>query len=179
MMRTRNEIAKTSLTPCCIVIFLFLYAVSSPMNYKETGFLFFYPLYSDYTIQCLYTTGTWVWVYTITWMMHAFANKKFNNTTYKLVTGSSMYAYVSHYFFIIMIAVLIIRPYKITFLPALFLNIFLTNAVILLSYIFFVFIYELIVPPKEEKESAAPGDEVERQGLLKNEEIMVGDKQRS
>lgn len=50
MMRTRNEIAKTSLTPCVIVIFLFLYAVSSPMNYKETGFLFFYPLYSDYTI---------------------------------------------------------------------------------------------------------------------------------
>merc|ERR1712216_537787 len=103
----------------------------------------------------------WIWVYVITWMMHAFANKKFNNTTYKLVTGSSMYAYVSHYFFIIMIAVLIIRPYKITFLPALFLNIFLTNAIILLSYIMFVFIYELIFPPKEEKESELPGDEAE------------------
>lgn len=82
-------------------------------------------------------------------MMHAFANKKFNETTYNLVTGSSMYAYVSHYFFIIMIAVLIIRPYKITFLPALFLNIFLTNGIILVSYMFFVFIYELIVPPKK------------------------------
>jgi hypothetical protein len=150
------------------------------MNYTETGFLFFYPLYTDYTIQCLYTTGTWVWVYVITWMMHAFANKEFNKTTYKLVTGSSMYAYVSHYFFIIMIAVLIIRPYKITFLPALFLNIFLTNAVILLSYIFMVFVYELIVPPKDEKEAAPSGDDAERQGLLKNEEVMAyGDKQRS
>jgi hypothetical protein len=112
-------------------------------------------------------------------MMHAFANKEFNKTTFKLVTGSSMYAYVSHYFFIIMIAVLIIRPYKITFLPALFLNIFLTNAIILLSYIFFVFIYELIIPPKSEKEASTPGDEAEREGLLKGEEVNVGDKQRS
>jgi len=114
----------------------------------------------------MYTTGTWVWVYVITWMMHAFANKKFNETTYKYVTGSSMYAYVSHYFFIIMIAVLIIRPYKITFLPALFLNIFLTNFVIMLSYVFFVFIYELIVPPKAEKEAETPGDEAERRPLM-------------
>lgn len=72
-----------------------------------------------------------------------------------------MYAYVSHYFFIIMIAVLIIRPYKISFLPALFLNIIITNGVILLSYWFFVFVYELIFPPKEKKEET-PGDEVER-----------------
>ena len=151
MMRTRKSLGNTVLAPACVVLFLFLYAVSSPMNYTQTGFLFFYPLYTDYTIQCLYTTGTWAWVYLVTWMMHAFANKEFNKTTYKLVTGSSMYAYVSHYFFIIMIAVLIIRPYKISFLPALFINIFLTNGIILLSYMFMNFIYELIVPPKAEK----------------------------
>lgn len=148
MMRTRQYLGNTVLAPSMIVIFLFLYAVSCPMNYTQTGFLFFYPLYTDYTIQCMYTTGTWVWVYLVTWIMHAFCNKEFNKTTYKLITGSSMYAYVSHYFFIIMIAVLIIRPYKITFLPALFINIFLTNGFIILSYVFFVFIYELIVPPK-------------------------------
>ena len=90
-----------------------------------------------------------------------------------------MYAYVSHYFFIIMIAVLIIRPYKITFLPALFINIFLTNFVILVSYWFMNFVYELIVPPKAEKELETPGDEIERQGLLKNEEVMVDAKQRN
>jgi len=179
MMRTRKSLGNTVMAPACIVCFLFLYAISSPMNYTQTGFLFFYPLYTDYTTQCLYTTGTWCWVYVVTWMMHAFANKEFNKTTYKLLTGSSMYAYVSHYFFIIMIAVLIIRPYKITFLPALFLNIFLTNGVILLSYMFFVFIYELIVPPKVVKESETPGDEAERQGLLKNEEVMVTNKDRS
>ena len=25
--------------------------------------------YSDYTIQCLYTTGTWMWIFFIAWMM--------------------------------------------------------------------------------------------------------------
>jgi hypothetical protein len=73
-----------------------------------------------------------------------------------------MYAYVSHYFFIIMIAVLIIRPYKITFLPALFLNVFLTNGTIMLSYIFMVFVYEMIVPPRTEIKAAPSGDEAER-----------------
>ena len=150
MMRTRNYLGTTVIAPLMIVAFLFIYAMSCPMNYTQTGFLFFYPLYTDYTIQCLYTTGTWVWINLVVWMMEAFANKKFNDTTYNLACGSSMYAYVSHYFFIIMIAVLIIRPYKITFLPALFLNIFLTNGIILVTYMMMNFIYELIVPPKKE-----------------------------
>lgn len=89
-----------------------------------------------------------MWIFAVTWLMQAHANKKFNDGAYKLLAGSSLYAYVSHYFFIIMIAVLLIRPYKITFIPALFLNIFLTNAVILLSYIMLNWIYELFIPAK-------------------------------
>jgi hypothetical protein len=105
-------------------------------------------------------------------MMHHFANKKFNDTAYNLLTGSSLYAYVSHYLWIILIAVLIIRPYKIEFIPALFLNIILTNAIILLSYALFAFLYDLIFP-KKSAEAKEDGDEAERQGLLKNQEIMV------
>ena len=105
-------------------------------------------------------------------MMHHFANKKFNDTAYNLLTGSSLYAYVSHYLWIILIAVLIIRPYKIEFIPALFLNIVLTNAIILLSYALFAFLYDLIFP-KKSAEAKEDGDEAERQGLLKNQEIMV------
>lgn len=148
MLRTRKYLSNTVLAPLCIVCVLFLYSLTSPQNYSQTGFLFFYPLYTDYTIQCLYTTGTWMWVYIVTWLMHAFANKKFNDTTYKLLAGSSLYAYLSHYFFIIMIAVLLIRPYKITFIPALMLEIVLTNGIILLSYLILNFLYEFFVPPK-------------------------------
>ena len=81
--------------------------------------------------------------------MHHFANKKFNNTAYDLLAGSSLYAYVSHYLWIILIAVLIIRPYKISFIPALFLNIILTNFIILTSYALFALIYDLIFPKKQ------------------------------
>ena len=128
--------------------------------------MFFYPLYNDYTIQCLYTTGTWMWLIFITWTMQHIANKKFNETAYKYIAGSALYAYVSHYFFIVLWAVFIIRPYQLTFIPALFLDFFLTDAVVFTSYALFVFIYELFVPEKKQ-ESIDKGEE-ERQALLKN-----------
>lgn len=30
MMRTRNKVSKTVLAPCCIIIFVFTYAISCP-----------------------------------------------------------------------------------------------------------------------------------------------------
>jgi len=117
-----------------------------------------------------------MWIFAVTWVMQAFANKKFNESAYNLLAGSSLYAYVSHYFFIIMIAVLIIRPYKITFIPALFLNIILTNAVILLSYIILNWIYELFKPPKQKEELSEAQKEEEERALLKNQEVTVGNK---
>lgn len=148
MMRQRNKVGMTVWAPLCVLFAILLYALSSPMNYSETGFLFFYPLYSDYTIQCLYTTGTWMWVYVITWLMQYAANKKFNDTAYKYICGSALYAYLSHYLWIILIAVFIIRPYKIDFLPAVFIEVFLTNFAILFTYSILNFFYELAVPPK-------------------------------
>ena len=94
------------------------------MNYSAMGHLFFYPLYGTFGLQCLYTTGTWIWLTTIIWIMAHIANKKFNETIYNYVSGSSLYAYVSHYFFILLISVLVVRPYKISFLNALFLMFF-------------------------------------------------------
>lgn len=156
-----------------VLLCIFMYSITSPQNYTETGFLFFYPLYSDWYIQSLYTTGTWVWICMITWLMQAYCNKMFNQPTYKLLTGSSLYAYVSHYFFIIMIAIFVIRPYKITFIPALVLEIVLTNAIILVTYIILDFVYELFVPPKQKQQDK---DEEERQQLLQQQEVLVKNK---
>lgn len=164
MMRTRNSVGRTAWAPFTVVMAILLYALSSPQNYQQTGFLFFYPLYSDYTIQCLYTSGTWLWLYFIAWVMQAIANKQFNPTAYKFMSGSSLYAYLSHYFFIILIAVMIVRPYQITFIPALFLEILLTNFCIIVSYIMMVFIWELIFPPKVKETDKADADE--QMGLL-------------
>lgn len=172
MMRTRKKLADSVAAPLFVLLFIFTYSLTSPMNYQQTGFLFFYPLYTDYTIQCLYTTGTWMWVFTIVWMMHWFANKTFNKTAYKLITGSALYAYLSHYFFIIMIALFIIRPYKLTFMQALMLEIVGTNVAILVTYLILNFFYELIFPePKKQQE--LEGTEEEKQALLEQQAAVA------
>lgn len=111
MMRTRNSMGKMTWAPLTVLGAILFYSLSSAQNYTQVGFLFMYPLYNDYTVQCLYTTGTWMWLYFITWTMQYIANKKFNDNLYKYVAGCALYAYVSHYFFIIVWAVFIIRPY--------------------------------------------------------------------
>jgi len=100
------------------------------------------------------------------------ANKKFNDTAYKYMAGSSLYAYLSHYFFIILIAVMIVRPYKITFIPALFVEIILTNLCILVTYTIFDYVYTLVVPPKKAPAKEGEKSEEER-ALLKNQEVTV------
>jgi hypothetical protein len=75
MMRTRKYMANSVWAPFSVIAFIFLYALTSPQNYQQTGFLFFYPLYKDYTLQCLYTTGTWMWVFTLCWIMHWCSNR--------------------------------------------------------------------------------------------------------
>ena len=70
------------------------------------------------------------------------------------MAGGSLYAYLSHYFFIIIVSTFVIRPYKIEFVPALVINILLTNAMILVSYLILNFFYELVVPPKSAEQRA-------------------------
>jgi len=149
MVKVRGELADTMMAPMSIVGFLFIYALTCPTNYSEMGHLFFYPLYTDHTLQMFYTVGTWVWLTAIIWLMAYFANDKFNPTVYKYVCGSSLYAYVSHYFFILVIGVFIVRPYKISFIGAFFLMFIGTQICIFATYIPLNMLYELCFPEKE------------------------------
>jgi peptidoglycan/LPS O-acetylase OafA/YrhL len=115
MIKLRRELGDTVMAPAMVGIGLLLYALCSPMNYGGLGQLFFYPLYDDYWLQCLYTTGTWLFVFTIVWITAHIANDKFNETFFKYFTGAALYSYLSHYFFIILLSVMIVRPYKLTF----------------------------------------------------------------
>ena len=85
----------------------------------------------------MYTTGTWQWVYGLVWMMQAFANEKYSDFWYDLIVGSSMWAYISHYFFIVLSANYIVRPLNLSYLSATICNvvftwvcIFITNAIL-------------------------------------------------
>ena len=83
--------------------------------------------------------------------MAEFANDKFNDVVYDFVSGASLYAYVSHYFFILILSVLIIRPNQIGFLPAFFIMFFGTFILVLATYIPLNLLYECAFPPKETK----------------------------
>jgi len=78
-------------------------------------------------------------------------NEEFSGIIYRFVTGVSLYAYLSHYFYIVVIVVVLVRPYKIGFIPAFFLVFFGTLLLIAITYIPLNFLYELIFPPKETK----------------------------
>lgn len=151
MIQNRKELGNTVLAPISIVGFIFAYALFSPMNFSKIGHLFFYPLYETYWLQCMYTSGTWLWVYAIIWTMAAVANDKFNETVFNYINGSSMYAYLSHYFFIVLIGLFIIRPYHIDFFPGVLLMFFGTQLCIFLTYVPLNYLYGLVVPEKEYK----------------------------
>jgi hypothetical protein len=160
MLRKRSEVGETVWAPIFVGIVILLYAVCAPMNYSNFGHLFFYPLYSDYLSQCLYTTGTWVYMYGIVWIMAYIGNEEFEPTIYKYVTGAALYAYLSHYFFILVISVTLVRPYHIGFIPALFLMLFGTFLLIFLTYWPLNALYECLFPPK--KTIAADGSPEEQ-----------------
>ena len=80
--------------------------------------------------------------------MAEFANDSFNRVVYDFISGASLYAYVSHYFFILILSVLIIRPNQIGFLPAFFIMFFGTFILVLATYIPLNLLYECIFPPK-------------------------------
>lgn len=115
-----------------------------------------------------------MWLIFVTWSMHYIANKKFNDSAYKIFAGSALYAYVSHYFWIVLWGVFIIRPYQITFIPAMLIDFFLTDAIIFVSYALFVFLWELAFPP-EVKDKKRDKEE-EEQALLKQEVYAGGEK---
>lgn len=153
MLRKRREIAKTFWAPLFVGLVIFTYSICAPNNYKDFGQLFFYPLYDEFWLRCLYTTGTWTGVFITVWYMAAIGNEKFNDLVYKYVTGSALYAYLSHYFFILIISVGIVRPYQIGFIPGLFLMFFGTFLLIFITYWPLNAFMEALFPPVESKKA--------------------------
>ena len=90
--------------------------------------------------------------------MERVGNSKFNKLVYKFFVGNSLYAYLSHYFWIILIAVGIIRPYKMEFIPGLVVMLLLVNLLIAVTYAPFILVYDFFFPPPEDRENGGNGD---------------------
>lgn len=125
-LKYREELGQTVLAPLSVGGFYILMSFTSPMNHSDTGFLFYYPLYFKYLYQSLHTVGSWQWVYALVWVMKECANQKFNDYAYSVIVESSMWAYISHYFFIVVSANYIVRPWQLSYYPAVFTNMVFT-----------------------------------------------------
>jgi len=119
-------------------------ALDTPTVHKDEGDLYLYPLYVPWWLQCFHTTGSFFFVYWLAWYMKTIANEKFNETIYNTVVGGSMWAYLSHYLWIAVLAQAFVRPLKLDFWPAAPLLLVGTEILIILSekllkYIFGLF----------------------------------------
>ena len=108
--RQRHELSQTMWSVIAVSMFFFLYVLTAPVNYIDQGYLFYYPIYPTAFLRDTLTTGTWLWLYTLIWHMSTHCNQKFNSWWYDLITGESMYMYVSHYFWMaVVIKVVVIN----------------------------------------------------------------------
>ena len=62
------------------------------------------------------------------------SNEKFDDYWYKTLNISSLWAYLSHYLWIVIVCQICIRPFKLTFINAWFVNFIGAEVLILLSY---------------------------------------------
>ena len=109
-------------------------AVTAPTVTHNEGFLWFYPMYYAKFMQNLFTFGGWYWVYYYCYLCSALINKKYNEDLYNWINAVSLWGYLSHYMWIVIVVVLIIRPFEISLGWAIFLNFFVALFFINLSY---------------------------------------------
>ena len=79
-------------------------SVNTPTVHENEGNPYLYPLYVPWWLQCFHTTGSFFYVYWLSWYMKTMSNEKYNETIYNTVVGGSMWAYLSHYLWICVVS---------------------------------------------------------------------------
>jgi len=115
-----------------------------------------------------YTLGSWNWIYVNIWVAIALLNQKFSDYGYKLINGSSMWAYVSHYLIIVMVEKYVVRPNAISFIPGFLTAFVLTEVGIIGSYLVLTYVFGF----SSKKDKAALENQNARESLLKKEKAL-------
>lgn len=80
----------------------------------------------------------------LVWAFKEHSNAKFNDYLYDLIVGSSMWAYISHYVFIVLSANYIVRPLGLTYVQALISNVLFAEVMVLITYFLIEKIYSFM-----------------------------------
>jgi hypothetical protein len=132
-----EENSKTILMPCMFILFGLNLAFASPTVYHNEGFLFFYPLYAPKWAQNFHVFGSFYYTYLLQWYMKLISNDIFNKRIYDIVVGGSMYAYIMHYLWIVIMVNYFVLPYKLDFSAAVVVT-FVGTEICILAFHFFL-----------------------------------------
>ena len=138
--------------PFMFVLFGLNLALCSPTIYHNEGFLFYYPLYTPTWAQCLHSLGSFYYTYLLQWYMKIICNDVFNQRVYDIVVGGSMYAYIMHYLWIVIMCNRFVLPYELDQVNAAMVCFFGTEFCILLFHLFLEFVMSKL---KKKKQSGA------------------------
>mmetsp|Transcript_8505 Transcript_8505/g.14316 ORF Transcript_8505/g.14316 Transcript_8505/m.14316 type:complete len:231 (-) Transcript_8505:35-727(-) len=137
------QLGRTPLAPLFFFVFAFTAAMTEPVVYNAPGDLYFYPLYETFFLQCCFTIGSYFWVYFLSWLMKWIGNEKFGEKVYGFIGGSSLWAYCTHYLWIVLSSYYIIRPNNIPYTHAVVINFFVAEACIAISFLLSMLLFGL------------------------------------
>lgn len=146
-----EEYSKTILMPFMFMFFGLNLSLNSPTIYHNEGFLFYYPLYTPTWAQCFHSAGSFFYTYYLTWYMKYISNEIFNKRVYDIVVGGSMYAYLLHYLWIVIMVNNFVKPYDLEFFPAVVVTYIGTEIQILLFHLFTEFLQGKMAKKKAHK----------------------------
>ena len=112
--------------------------MTCPIQSRDHGNLFMFPLYPETYQQTLFTLGSWCWVYFLIFAASKTINQKFTQSHYELVQGSAMWTYISHY-------TLILFAGRLTIMNAQFSFAMNTLAMFLLGEVFIFLTYLMLL----------------------------------
>ena len=120
--------------------------MSAPFVTVNEGFIWFFPLYAPTWLQNMFTMGSWFWTHFAMLYSDILANDIYSPWVFEHYTGSAMWAYLSHYFWIVLVCQLVTRPFKLNLFSAIAVNFF---GSLLLTYFSYFLLLKLFSKGKK------------------------------
>ena len=140
---------KTIWTPLILGTFATVVAITVPSVTVNEGQIWYFPLYQPTWLQNIQLIGSFLWLYFYAWFFDEFTNFKFNDKVYDFVSEQSMWAYLSHYLWIVVVQRIICRPFKLSLFWTIVCNFVFGYSLILLSFILLKWITSKICAKKK------------------------------
>jgi len=128
-----KSIEDSSAAPFAPIVLVFVNALVSPMS-DDTGFVFYYPLYTPKLAMCVYTVGTWFWINIVYLVAIKWSNEKRSQLVWNVVIEPGLWAYVSHYTFVMIWVTKVVMPIEMPVFWAILTTFVFSELVIILTY---------------------------------------------